>query len=116
MRIEKQPYRESNRLRPIESFADFGLHCRVNEPTKNRMMRRPVLPHEVEAAIERAIERLFDADPYGARAAVRIELEGCSTDVVARELGLDLPETFRVLSRGLRELRVQLAREGIDCR
>lgn len=116
MRIENATTRAIARSRRIERFHEFGVHCRRLLPqASGAPSRRPMLPHDVRRGIERALEHLFEHDAYAGRAVVLAHLEERPIEEVARTLGLDLPETYRILSRGLRRLQPLLKKEGIDC-
>lgn len=117
MRIEDPTTRALARSRRIERFHEFGVRShRRSAPRAEPPSRRPMLPHDVRRGIQRALERLLERDVYAGRAVVLAHLEERPIEEVARSLELDLPETYRILSRGLRSLRPLLQREGIDCR
>ncbi len=116
MKIHDDLQSSARGSRRIARFYEFGVaHGRSTDEQVRTPAPRTLLAHEMSRGIERALENLFAWDTFAARAVVLAQLEELPIEQVASRLELDLPETCRLLSRGLRQLRPLLANEGIPC-
>lgn len=63
----------------------------------------------------RKVETVLSALALDRGQAVRLHLQGFSTEEIARLLAWSEPRARNLLYRGLKDLRTRLAQEGIDC-